>query len=89
MITTVASAKTIPVENQRDSVVFLSDGLIDAINEQGELLGVEGVAEIVTDCREKPPRAILEALFSRVERFSRGQVQQDDHKAAVLRYSPS
>ena len=38
--------------NAGDSVVFLSDGLVDAMNEQGELLGLEQVAEILTGCRE-------------------------------------
>lgn len=59
-----------PLHTAGDSVVFLSDGLVGAMTEQGELLGLERIAEILTGCREKPPRAILEALFSEVERFS-------------------
>ena len=72
-----------------DSVVFLSDGLIDAMNEKGEILGLERVAEMLTDCREKDPRETLRTLFSRVEEYSKGQAQQDDRTAAVLRYLPS
>ena len=52
--------------------MFLSDGLVGAMTEQGELLGPERVAEILTGCREKPPRAILEvALFRSGEIFEK------------------
>src|SRR5215475_6469839 len=72
-----------------DSVVFLSDGLIDAMNERGDILGLEQVAEILGNCRGKGPGEILGTLFSGVEEYSRGQAQQDDRTAAVLRYLPS
>lgn len=69
-----------------DSVVFLSDGLIDAMNDDGEILGVEGVKELLRGCIGKRPKEVLETLFSGVEAYSKGQVQQDDRTAAVVRY---
>src|SRR5579859_1369391 len=39
-----------------DSVVFLSDGLIDAMNSHGEILGIEGLAEMLQGCRGKEPK---------------------------------
>lgn len=72
-----------------DSVIFLSDGLIDAMDGDGEILGIENVSELLAKCREKSPQQILQTLFSYVEAYSNGQAQQDDRTAAVLRYSAS
>ena len=69
-----------------DSVVFLSDGLIDAMNGDGEILGIEKIMELLADCREKSPQEILRMLFLFVETYAKGQPQQDDRTAAVLRY---
>jgi len=69
-----------------DSVVFLSDGLVDAMNSRGEILGIEGVMKTLKGCAGKTPQVILEALFSGVEAYSRGEAQQDDRTAAVVRY---
>ena len=72
-----------------DSVVFLSDGLVGAMTEQGELLGLERVAEILTGCREKPPRAILEAaLFRKGEIFEKAGAAGRPGGGG-LRYLPS
>lgn len=69
-----------------DAVVFLSDGLLDATNRSGEILGIERVMELLGDCRRKEPAEILRTLFSYVESFAEGQAQQDDRTAAVVRY---
>lgn len=69
-----------------DSVVFLSDGLLDATNRSGEILGIERVMDLLTGMRRKEPAEILRTLFSYVEEFAEGQAQQDDRTAAVLRY---
>ena len=73
----------------RDSVVFLSDGLLDATNRDGEILGIERVMELLASCREMSPAEILRTLFSFVEQYAEGQAQQDDRTAAVLRYAGS
>ena len=72
-----------------DSVVFLSDGLIDAMDGSGEILGIEKIMELLADCHQKSPQEILRTLFSFVEAYAKGQPQQDDRTAAVLRYSAS
>lgn len=69
-----------------DSVVFLSDGLVDAMNGHGEILGIEGVASLLHGCHRKKPREILDVLFLGVEEYSKGQAQQDDRTAAVVQY---
>ena len=72
-----------------DSVIFLSDGLIDAMDGEGEILGIEKIGELLAKYRDKSPQQILRTLFSYVEAYSNGQAQQDDRTAAVLRYSAS
>ena len=67
-------------------MVFMSDGLVDAMNDRGEILGIEGVMSLLNGCREGSPNEILRRLFAGVEEHSRGQAQQDDRTAAVLRY---
>ena len=68
-----------------DSVIFLGDGLVDAMNSRGEILRIEGVMSLLRGCREESPQEILKRLFMGVE-HSLGQMQQDDRTAAVLRY---
>src|SRR6266705_5754529 len=50
-----------------DSVVFLSEGLIDAMNGDGEILGIEKIMELLAHCRERSPQEILRMLFLFVE----------------------
>lgn len=71
-----------------DSVVFLSDGLIDATNHEGEILGIERIMDLLDGCRKQSPAEVLRTLFSFVESYGAGQAPQDDRTAAVLRYSP-
>jgi serine phosphatase RsbU (regulator of sigma subunit) len=56
------------------------------MNAKGEILGIEKVVEMFHGQEKKSPQEILQALFSGVEEHSRGQAQQDDRTAAVLRY---
>src|SRR5579859_4578478 len=69
-----------------DSVVFLSDGLLDATNREGEILGIERIMEFLSRARKKEPGEILQMLFAYVESYSAGQAQQDDRTAAVVKY---
>ena len=69
-----------------DSVVFLSDGLLDRTDHSGEIPGIEPVMELLSAARKKEPAEILRSLFSYAEAYSEGHTQQDDRTAAVLRY---
>ncbi len=69
-----------------DSVVFLSDGLIDAMNGDGEILGIEKIVDLPAHCPEKSQQELLRMPFSFVEAYAKRQPQQDDRTAAVLRY---
>jgi sigma-B regulation protein RsbU (phosphoserine phosphatase) len=69
-----------------DSVVFVSDGLTDAFSLKDEMFGMERVMEICRSNRDTNPAEVLEAIFGKVGRFSRGHPRRDDQAAAVLQY---
>ncbi|HUI52371.1 MAG TPA: SpoIIE family protein phosphatase [Terriglobales bacterium] len=69
-----------------DSVIFVSDGLAEAMNAEEELFGMERLTEICGRMKGKGPDEILEILFEEVRQFSRGRRQRDDRTAAVLHY---
>lgn len=72
-----------------DSLLFLSDGITDAMNEKGEIYGLEKVVAFCSERKEYPPAQLLTELFEEVERFSQGRQQQDDRTAAALQYQGS
>jgi hypothetical protein len=69
-----------------DSVIFVSDGLADAMNEREELFGMERLMEICQGMRGEGAEEILERMFGEAARFSEGHPQRDDRTAAVLEY---
>jgi serine phosphatase RsbU (regulator of sigma subunit) len=81
------SYETEAIELRRgDSVVFISDGLTDAFSLKDELFGMDRVMEICQNNKDNGPAEILETIFSKVTRFSRGHPRRDDQTAAVLQY---
>jgi phosphoserine phosphatase RsbU/P len=84
---TETSYETATIELRRgDAVVFISDGLTDALSLKDEMFGMERIMEICRHSRESSPVEILEGIYSKVTRFSRGHPRRDDQTAAVLRY---
>lgn len=69
-----------------DSLLFISDGITDAMNGEGEIYGLERLVAFCSERVELPPARLLTELFEEVERFSHGRVQQDDRTAAALHY---
>lgn len=69
-----------------DSLIFISDGITDAMNEEGEIYSLERVTAFCSKLQEQKPAELLSLLSDEVERFSRGRAQQDDRTAAVLHF---
>jgi sigma-B regulation protein RsbU (phosphoserine phosphatase) len=70
-----------------DSVLFCTDGITDAFDEEDEQFGIERLQEI---CRTRPvlsPRDLLGQVFQEVQRFARGCEQHDDMAAALFHCS--
>jgi phosphoserine phosphatase RsbU/P len=68
-----------------DAFVFISDGITDAENAQGEMYGSEGLTHILCSHRNQPAGQIAEAIFADVARFQAGQPRFDDETILVLR----
>jgi sigma-B regulation protein RsbU (phosphoserine phosphatase) len=68
-----------------DAFVFISDGITDAENAQGEMYGSEGLNHILCSHRTQPATEIAEAIFADVGRFQAGQPRFDDETILVLR----
>jgi sigma-B regulation protein RsbU (phosphoserine phosphatase) len=70
-----------------DSMLFCTDGITDAFDQDGEQFGVDRLKELCRDQRHSSPTELLGKIFSAVEDFSRGREQHDDMAAALFFYS--
>ena len=63
---------------------FFSDGIIDAVNAEGDRFGEARFHKLVFDSRELSAEEIRDAVASAVLEFSRGR-QQDDQTLIVIK----
>jgi sigma-B regulation protein RsbU (phosphoserine phosphatase) len=70
-----------------DSVLFCTDGITDAFDNNEEQFGIERLQELCKELRGLPPAELLVQIFSAVKFFSRGREQHDDMAAALFHYS--
>jgi hypothetical protein len=74
-----------------DRLIFCSDGIMEAMNEEHEQLNYERTYELVeTACNEgRTPQEIIQYLFTKVGEFSGGAQQEDDMTCVVLHKLPT
>ena len=70
-----------------DAVVFVSDGILDAENDSGEMYGDERLSSLLCSQRDRPAAEIAEAILGDVTRFQGGRDRFDDETIIVLRVS--
>ncbi|MGA7341874.1 MAG: SpoIIE family protein phosphatase [Terracidiphilus sp.] len=68
-----------------DAIVFVSDGILDAENENEEMYGQERLAGLLCASRELPAQEIADAILADVGRFQGGKERFDDETIIVLR----
>jgi sigma-B regulation protein RsbU (phosphoserine phosphatase) len=68
-----------------DAIVFVSDGILDAENEQEEMYGQEQLAALLCANRDQPAGEIAEAILADVSRFQGSKERFDDETIIVLR----
>jgi len=68
-----------------DAIVFVSDGILDAENEHGEMYGEDRLAGFLCGHRDRPAEQIAAAIMADVTRFQGGQDRFDDETIIVLR----
>lgn len=65
-----------------DIVVFATDGIFEAMNEEGGEFGAERLLEIVARYRGRPAKDLVDAVFEAVAEF-RGEADQNDDMTVV------
>jgi len=68
-----------------DAIVFVSDGILDAENEKGEMYGEERLAALLCGSRDLPARYIADAILADVTQFQGAKDRFDDETIIVLR----
>lgn len=68
-----------------DAFVFFSDGIIDAVNREGEQFGRQRVEEAVAKYHELPAAGLVQAISKAVRKFSDGVSSYDDETVVVIK----
>jgi len=68
-----------------DAIVFVSDGILDAENEKGDMYGEDRLASLLCGSRELPAQHIADAILADVTRFQGSKDRFDDETIIVLR----
>lgn len=68
-----------------DTIVFVSDGILDAENVKGEMYGEERLSSLLCAHRGQPAQEIADAILADVTRFQDGKDRFDDETIIVLR----
>ncbi|HEU4324793.1 MAG TPA: GAF domain-containing protein [Roseiflexaceae bacterium] len=72
-----------------DTILFCTDGIVEAHNPQRELFGFERLEQLLREQGDLPPDQLIDALLRAVEAFSGSAAQHDDMTLLVLRVEES
>lgn len=67
-----------------DTVIAYTDGVIEAVNADGQEWGVEGIRKAAVESEVRQPDELVEVIFRALDAFSGGR-QSDDATVVVLR----
>ena len=70
-----------------DTVVFYTDGVTEAVNEEGEEFGMERLQRVFTGQPVRDAEASTQAVFDAVNQFAGNAAQFDDITCLVFRRS--
>jgi len=68
-----------------DVVIFVSDGIQDSENAEGEMYGQERLSSLLCSRREQPAQEIADAILADVSRFQGEQERFDDETIIVVK----
>jgi hypothetical protein len=68
-----------------DTVLFSTDGLIEAEDHAGEQFGIERLFTVCEKSRHESAEILLDRVFQAVDAFTATSIQRDDMTAAALR----
>ncbi len=68
-----------------DAIVFVSDGILDAENEKGEMYGEARLSSLICGAKNRTAATIADAILADVTRFQDGHDRFDDETIIVLK----
>jgi serine phosphatase RsbU (regulator of sigma subunit) len=83
----VIHTRTAEVDLQEgDTIVYLSDGIVEAQNEQGDPLGFDHLETLLAQETDRSPNAIRDAILAAVAKHCGTRPADDDRTVMVLRF---
>jgi phosphoserine phosphatase RsbU/P len=71
-----------------DGLFLYSDGITEAVNQEGELYGTSRLERALDRVPGRPAAEVVAAILADTERFTAGAEQSDDITCLALRYQP-
>ena len=68
------------------SVVFYTDGVVEAVNRRGEMFGFERLLQTLGAAQDLVPRELVNHIVETVQDFVGTEAQSDDITVVVLRH---
>jgi serine phosphatase RsbU (regulator of sigma subunit) len=69
-----------------DAIVYLSDGIVEAQDEEGEPFGFDKLEALLAAATDRSPSAIRDTILQAVARHSGSRPADDDRTVMVLRF---
>jgi sigma-B regulation protein RsbU (phosphoserine phosphatase) len=69
-----------------DRLVLYSDGLIEAVDDDGEPFGFERFEQVIKSCGHQSAEEIKTALLTAVRKFTRNRPPEDDQTLVVVAF---
>jgi serine phosphatase RsbU (regulator of sigma subunit) len=69
-----------------DTIVLMTDGLIELFNDVDEMFGVRQAAQVLTQVAKRPPQAVAQALHQAGQTWANGRPPDDDMTIVVLQF---
>src|SRR5277367_747962 len=68
-----------------DAIIFFSDGIVDAVNENQEMFGTERLIDLVGRQLKNTAEAMVDAIYQELSAFQGGVERFDDETVVVLK----
>jgi sigma-B regulation protein RsbU (phosphoserine phosphatase) len=81
------TTRTAEVElKEGDTIVYLSDGIVEAQDPEGDPFGFEQLESLLTQTTERSPTVIRDAILQAVTRHSGTRPADDDRTIMIIRF---
>jgi serine phosphatase RsbU (regulator of sigma subunit) len=86
-VRSVITTKTVEMDlREGDTIVYLSDGIVEAQDENGDPFGFDLLERILTGQIDRSPSAIRDAILNAVARHTGTRPADDDRTVMILRF---